>query len=136
MSRFEWIGTTPEYVNPAALPALALHRTLGAARKATRLRHLAEHWRARAARALPNARYYAEPAASPGLTTVELRGVDPAALQKRLRERDRILVQAMAGNARAPGIRGVRVSPNVYTTPAELDRFVDAPTGAAAALRR
>ena len=40
--------------------------------------------------------------------------------------RDRILVQALADDARAPEIRGVRVSPNVYTTPAELDRFVAA----------
>jgi selenocysteine lyase/cysteine desulfurase len=126
MARFEWIGTAPEYINPAALPALALHRSLGAARKAARLRHLADHWRTRAARALPGARYYAEPAMALGLTTVELPGADPAVLQKRLRARDRILVQAMVGNARAPHVRGLRVSPNVYTTPAELDRFVDA----------
>jgi selenocysteine lyase/cysteine desulfurase len=32
----------------------------------------------------------------------------------------------MKGNRRAPEIRGLRVSPNVYTTPAELDRFVAA----------
>jgi selenocysteine lyase/cysteine desulfurase len=126
MSRFEWIGTTPEYINPAALPALALHRSIGAARKAARLRYLADRWRTRATRALPQARFYAEPSLSLGLTTIELPGVDPAPLQKRLRERDRILVQAMTANARAPGIRGLRVSPNVYTTPAELDRFVDA----------
>jgi selenocysteine lyase/cysteine desulfurase len=61
-----------------------------------------------------------------GLTTVELPGVDAAMVQKRLRERDRILVQAFVDNARAPHIRGLRVSPNVYTTPAELSRFVDA----------
>jgi selenocysteine lyase/cysteine desulfurase len=126
MARFEWIGTSPEYINPAALPALALHRSLGPARKAARLRHLADHWRARAARALPDARFYAAPAMSLGLTTVELPGADSAALQKRLRTRDRILVQAMVNNARAPGVRGLRVSPNVYTTPAELDRFVEA----------
>ena len=131
MSRFEWIGTAPEYINPAALPALALHRTLGPARKAARLRHLAGHRRARAARALPSARYYAEPAQSLALTTIELPGMDAKALQQRLRERDRILVQAMVGNARAPHVRGLRVSPNVYTTPAELDRFVDALAAAA-----
>ncbi|MDF1504382.1 aminotransferase class V-fold PLP-dependent enzyme [Roseisolibacter sp. H3M3-2] len=133
MARFEWIGTAPEYVNLAALPALALHRTLGPARKAARLRYLADRWRARAARALPQARYYAEPAQSLGLTTVEIPGTDAKALQQRLRRRDRILVQAMVDNARAPGIRGLRVSPNVYTTPAELDRFVDALAAAARA---
>ena len=44
---------------------------------------------------------------------------------------DHVLVQAMVGNARAPEIRGLRVSPNVYTTPAELDRFVAALVAAA-----
>ena len=61
-----------------------------------------------------------------GLTTVELPGVDAKALQRRLRRRHRILVQAMSDSARTPAIRGIRVSPNVYTTPAELDRFVAA----------
>jgi selenocysteine lyase/cysteine desulfurase len=61
-----------------------------------------------------------------GLTSVELPGTDAKALQQRLRRRHGILVQAMSGNARAPGIRSLRVSPNVYTTPAELDRFVAA----------
>ena len=126
MSRFEWIGTGPEYTTAAALPALALHRSIGPARKGARLRYLADHWRARAARALPQARFYAELDMSMGLTTVELPGVDAAMVQKRLRERDRILVQAFVDNARAPHIRGLRVSPNVYTTPAELSRFVDA----------
>jgi selenocysteine lyase/cysteine desulfurase len=128
MSRFEWIGTAPEYLNPAALPALALHRTLGPARKAARLRYLTRHWRTRAAAALPAARFYTTDAADMalGLCTVELPGVDPAALQRRLLARDRILVQAMLGTRGATEVRGLRVSPNVYTTPAELDRFVAA----------
>ena len=128
MGRFEWIGTAPAYVEPAALPALALHRTLGAGRKAARLRYLSSHLRTRIAAALPNARFYTgdDPSLGLGLTVIELPGMDPQEIQKRLRQRDRILVQAMAGNARAPEIRGVRVSPNVYTTPAELDRFVAA----------
>lgn len=126
MSRFEWIGTSPEYINPAALPALELHRTLGPARKAARLAYLMAHWRAKAAAALPGARFYAAPEMSLGLATMELPGHDVAALQQRLRERDGILVQAMTDIRSAPSIRGLRVSPNVYTTPAELDRFVAA----------
>ena len=127
MARYEWIGTVPD-VGPAVAPALEVHRTVGAANKAARLRHLAEYWRTRAAAAIPDARFYAtpDPAMTLGLCTIELPGIAPAALQKRLRERDRILVQVMADNARAPEIRGVRVSPNVYTTPAELDRLVAA----------
>lgn len=135
MARFEWVGTAPEYVNIAALPALALHRSLGAARKAARLRALHAHLRERLSRALPSARFYttADPAMSLGLTTIELPGRDPTAVQRRLRERHRILVQAMTDIRSAPGIRGLRVSPNVYTTPAELDRCVAALVAAARA---
>lgn len=128
MARFEWIGTAPEYVNPAALPALAVQRTLGAARKRERLRFLAASWRSRVAARIPDARFYASDAAdmSLGLTLVEWPGIDALAVQKRLFDRDRILVQGMSGNMRAPEIRGVRVTPNVYTSPAELDRLVTA----------
>jgi selenocysteine lyase/cysteine desulfurase len=65
-----------------------------------------------------------------GICTIEIPGMDANALQRRLRERDRILVQAMAGNTLRPEIRGLRVTPNVYTTLAELDRFVSALTKA------
>lgn len=126
MRRFEWIGTAPAYLEPAALPAFALHRSLGAARKAARLRYLSSHLRKRITAALPNARFYtaADPAMSIGITTIELPGVSSDDIQKRLRERHQILTQSMAGNKRAPEIRGLRITPNVYTTPAELDLLV------------
>ncbi len=128
MRRFEWIGTAPAYLLPAALPSLALHRSLGAARKAARLRYLTSHLRKRITVALPDARFYtvAESAMSIGITTIELPDVDSDGLQKRLRERHHILTQSMAGNHRAPEISGLRITPNVYTTPAELDRLVAA----------
>ena len=125
MRRFEWVGTAPAYLQAAALPALALHRSLGPARKAARLRYLSSYLRKRIIDAVPDARFYtsAEPDMSMGITTIELPGVSSDDLQKRLRERHRILTQSMAGNSRAPEIRGLRITPNVYTTPAELDRF-------------
>jgi isopenicillin-N epimerase len=128
MARFEWIGTAPEYVGPALGPALAVHASLGAARKAARLRYLATRLRARVTAAVPQARFYttADAAMSCGITTVALPGVDVAALQRRLRERDGILVQAMTDMARSPEIDGLRVTPNVYTTLDELDRLVAA----------
>lgn len=132
MGRFEWIGTAPSYVEPAVLPALTLHGSLGPARKVARLRYLASYWRERVAPRLPNARFYtvADPAMSLGIGTVEIPGMDPKPLQQRLRQRDHVLVQAMAndeyGGRRRPEISGIRVSPNVFTTPGELDRFVAA----------
>ena len=61
-----------------------------------------------------------------GITTIELPDVSNDDLHKRLRERHRILTQSMAGSKRAPEIRGLRITPNVYTTLAELDCFVAA----------
>lgn len=138
MDRFQWVGTAPAYVEPAVLPALALHHTLGAARKAARLRYLTAYWRTRAATALPDARFYTTDAAeaSIGLCTIDVPAIDPDALQRALRTRHGILVQSMAGNARAPEIRGIRVSPNVFTTSAELDRFIVALTDAVHEARR
>jgi selenocysteine lyase/cysteine desulfurase len=132
IKRFEWIGTSAEYLSPAALPALALHRSLGADRKMERLRHLTRYWRTRLSTALPEARFYTIPdsAMSAALCTVSIPGLDPLAAQKRLRTRDGILVQAFvdgpSDGERRADVSGLRVSPNVYTTPAELDRFVAA----------
>ncbi len=127
MARFEWIGTVPD-VGPAVLPALAVHDTLGVANKAARLRYLTGYWRTRAAAALPDARFYTleDAGMSCGLCTIELAGLDPFALQERLRTRDGILVQVMADNSRAPAMQGIRITPNVYTSTAELDRLVAA----------
>jgi len=125
MGRFEWIGTNPEYVGPALLPALEIQRSLGAARKLARLRYLNRYWRTRAAAALPEARFYTndDETMGCGLCLVEVPGADAEAVQKRLRERHGVLVQAMS-SGRAPEIRGIRVTPNVYTSLGELDRLL------------
>ena len=60
-----------------------------------------------------------------GLNTMQLPGVDHDALQKHLRGRHNILTQSMT-SGRAPEVSGLRISPNVFHTPAELDRFVAA----------
>ncbi len=126
MRRFEWIGTAPAYLEPAAFPALSLHRSLGAARKAARLRYLSSYLRKRIADALPDTSFstIADPAMSIGITTINLPGVPSDGLQKRLRERYKILTQSMADNTRAPEVQGLRITPNVYTTFAELDRLI------------
>lgn len=128
MRRFEWIGTIPAYLEPAAVPALALQRSLGAARKAARLRYLAARLRGRIQAELPSARFFTSsgPEMSAGITTVEFSGVNPDDLQQRLRNRHTILTQSMSGSARAPETAGLRITPNVYTTLDEIDRLVAA----------
>jgi len=80
---------------------------------------------------VPGARFYTsdDPSMAFGLCTVALPGADARAVQQRLREEHRIVVQAVSGGAagspRATGVAGLRVTPNVYTSLEELDRFVD-----------
>ena len=138
MERFEWIGTAPEYSNVAAIPAVRWHLAIGAGRKAARLRHLAKAVRSRILAAAPDARFYAndDPEMACGLTVAEIPGVDSSELQKRLRSGHGILVQAMTGIAHSPAIRGVRFSPNVYTSAAEMDRLGRALEAEVAALRK
>ncbi|MEP6509713.1 MAG: aminotransferase class V-fold PLP-dependent enzyme [Gemmatimonadales bacterium] len=124
MARFEWIGTAPEYVNPASIPALALHMSIGANRKAARLKYLSSYLRGRITREFPNARFYASHESSGTLTHIEFLGGDPIAIQKRLRDRHGILIQGMGGIRSDTALRAIRASPNVYTSIAEIDRFV------------
>jgi selenocysteine lyase/cysteine desulfurase len=128
MARFEWIGTCPEYINVASLPALALHHQLGAGRKSARVRHLATILRESIATSQPGARFYANGARGMtfGLTTFEIPGIDSAKVQAELRQKHGILIQAMTGIRSDPRIRGIRVSPNVYTSAAEVRRFAAA----------
>lgn len=87
---------------------------------------------------LSDARFYTSeaPEASIGLCTMEVPGVDADELQRRLRTRHGVLVQSLAGNARAPEIRGIRVTPNVFTSLRELDRLVVALTASVREARR
>ena len=128
MARFEWIGTCPEYINVASLPALALHHQLGAGRKSARVRYLATILRETIARSQPHARFYADGSAGMtlGLTTFEIPGIDPAKVQAELRQKHGIVIQAMTGIRSDSRIKGIRVSPNVYTSPAEIRRFAGA----------
>jgi selenocysteine lyase/cysteine desulfurase len=124
MSRFEWIGTCPEYINVASLPALALHHQLGAGRKLARIRYLSGIVRQSVATSYSTARFYTNgDDMALGLTTFEIPGVDARKVQAALRSKHGILVQAMTDIRSDPRIKGIRVSPNVYTSPAEIRRF-------------
>lgn len=123
--KFEDVGTRSVAMALAISEALAFHNGIGAKRKEERFRYLTNYWVKRIEK-LPNVRFYAsfKSEMSCGLATFEMAGVDSKALTKHLWERHRILVQAVAPG-RAKEIKGVRVTPHVYTTLNELDYFSD-----------
>lgn len=125
MLRYEACGTFPEFVCAAALPAIALHEKLGSARKEARARYLTNYWRKKVEK-FPGVKFYTNdsPESSCGLGIFEIANIDSKKLQQYLWDRHKIVVQNMNGGKRAPEIRGIRVTPNVYTSLPELDRFV------------
>ena len=125
MERFEWCGTFPEFISSALVPAVRFHEKLGAARKEARMRHLTRYWRAKVDK-IPDVRFFANQYATCGLGVFEIAGIDAGKLQKELWDKHKILVQHMTGGERLPQLSGIRVTPNIYTTTAELDRFINA----------
>jgi isopenicillin-N epimerase len=125
MERFEWCGTFPEFVTSASVPAVAFNEKLGIARKEARMRYLTRYWRSKTEK-IPGIRFFAREDASCGIGVFDIANVDAAKLQQTLWEKHKILVQHMTGEGYLPELSGLRVTPNVYTTPAELDRFVNA----------
>jgi isopenicillin-N epimerase len=121
--KFEEIGTHPAAPALAVGEAVAFHLGIGPERKLARLRYLRDLWVQRL-QAGGRLRLFTNlaPEQSGGIATFALDGVDPAALEKDLWERHRIFVVTIKHDE----INGTRISPSVYTTVEEVDRFADA----------
>lgn len=126
--KFEEIGTHPEAATLATAEALSLHQAIGPKNKEERLRYLRDRWAARLegherVRLLTSRK----PGFSCGIATFVIEGMDMAGLQGHLWARRRILTTTMdVPVAGGESVTGIRVSPSVYTTLEEIDRFSDA----------
>jgi isopenicillin-N epimerase len=121
--KFEEVGTHPEANALAIAEALTFHQAIGGARKEARLLYLRDLW---TRRVLAAGRVRIHTSLRPGpprlggsIVLVELEGIEPMKLWAHLWDKHRIL----AGVILHPEFQGLRVSPGVYTTPEELDRF-------------
>ena len=121
--KFEEIGTHPAAGINAINEALVFFQAIGAERKAARLHYLKMRW---AERLTQHDRVYLrcnlDPSESVGVATVGIEGIPPAVLVRHLWSKHRIHCIAI-GRA---DINALRITPNVYTTPREIDMFVDA----------
>src|SRR3989475_392239 len=95
---------------------------IGAERKAARLRYLFQRWAKRLEK-LPKVKILTpyDPTQSCGLASVAIDGMDVNKLVASLWDRYRIIVTPIVHKE----FSCVRVTPNVYTTAAEIDRFGD-----------
>ena len=121
--KFEEIGTHPAANFLAIAEALTFHEGIGPARKVARLRYLTRYW---AKRLLENERVHLntslKPEFSGALANFRVDGLDSRDLVRHLWNQHRILVTGIVHK----DCHGIRVSPAVYTTLPELDRFCDA----------
>lgn len=118
-------GTNPVHTELTIADALTFHRKIGSARKEARLRFLQEYW-TRSVRGLPGITLNtpAEPHRACAIANVGVDKLAPAELAKILLEKFKIWTVAI--DAPQTTVRGVRITPNVYTTTAELDVLVSA----------
>jgi isopenicillin-N epimerase len=126
--KFEEIGTHSAAMRLAIGEALLFHQGLGPQRKAARLRYLRNYW-ANKLSGFPNVRFHTslEDSHSCGITTVEIVGVDPNSITSLLMGKHKIFTVGITTDE----FRGNRITPNVYTTLTELDRFCEVMTNIA-----
>jgi selenocysteine lyase/cysteine desulfurase len=128
--KFEEIGTHPAAARAAIADALTFHRAVGAERKVARLRYLTMRW-VNGLRSRPQVRILSslEPGETWGLATFAIQGINAATVVPLMQEKHGIVVSS-AVNQGLPGpvldYSGVRVTPNIYTSIEEIDRFVAA----------
>ena len=121
--KFEEIGTHPAATHNTILLALEFSEQIGAERKFARLRYLTRRWAERLT-TLPGSRMLVrlEPSQSGAFGTIHFEGWDPGKLCDVLLAKYNILVTPIS----AAGVNGVRISPNVFTSSAEIDQLCDA----------
>lgn len=121
--KFEEIGTHPAANHNAIAEAVTFNETLGVRRKADRLRYLRSRWADDLAHE-SNIVFHTNlnPKMSCGLTTVEIKGIEPGDLATWLLDKHGVFVTGISH----PTFKGIRVTPNVYTTLSEIDRFRNA----------
>ena len=118
---FDDAAVQPLAARLAIAEAVTFNRAVGSERKSARLRYLTMRW-INGLRSRPQVRILSslEAGETIGIGAFAVNGFAPAAIAGALREKHGILV------AVAEAAQAVRVSPNVYTSVEEIDRFVAA----------
>lgn len=122
--KFEEIGTHPAANFLGIADALTFNQTIGLERKEARLRFLRDRW-ARRLLAHPSGRVRLHTSLRPtwscGIATVRVDGLDSERLAGWLWDQHRILTVAI----KHAEFEGIRVTPSVYATLEQVDRFCE-----------
>src|SRR5690349_10878702 len=120
--KFEEIGTHSAAPRLAIGEALVFHNGIGAKRKEARLRYLSRYWMNKL-KDVPKIRFNTsfDPNQSCAIANVHVEGTDPKAVTKYLFDKHHIFTVPIVHEE----FQGLRITPNLYTTLTELDRFVE-----------
>jgi len=123
ISRLNHIGTHPAHTDLTISDAIDFYNIIGVERKEARLRFLQNYWTSKV-RDLPNVilNTPADLTRSCGIANVGLKSMKPSELGDILFSKYTIYTAPIDG----AGVHGCRITPNVYTTTADLDVLVKA----------
>ena len=121
--KFEALGTRSFAVEQAIAQAAEFHLAIGSKRKQERLHYLKNYWCEKLMKH-PRIKLNVslKPEYSCALGNFSIEGIEPAALASKLMSEYQIHTSPIVWE----NIKGVRITPHVYTTTRDLDRFVEA----------
>lgn len=121
--KFEEIGTHSAAMRLAIGEAILYNRAIGIKRKEERLRYLCRYWMNRL-KENPKIGFNTsfDPLQSCAIANFKVEGIDPVKLGDHLWSKHKIFTTPIVHDE----FQGIRITPNVYTTLWELDRFCDA----------
>ncbi len=120
--KFEEIGTHSAAMRLAIGEAILFHNAIGAKRKEARLRFLSRYWMDKLAKN-PKVGFNTsfDEKQSCAIANFKIEGVDPVKLSNYLFDKHKIFTTPIVHEE----FTGIRITPNVYTTLWELDRFCE-----------
>ena len=123
LRKLEHIGTRPSSTPLTIASALKFHEMIGSARKEARLKYLRNYWVNRV-KDLPKVVINTpfDDHRSGAIANIAIKGIEPKALAQYFFDQHQIFTVAINRKS----VKGVRVTPHLYTTLRELDKFVGA----------
>ena len=120
--KFEEIGTHSAAMRLAIGEAILFHNALGAQRKEARLRYLSRYWMNKL-KTVPKVGFNTsfDDAQSCAIGNFKVEGIDPVQIGSYLFSKHKIFTTPIVHEE----FTGIRITPNVYTTLWELDRFCE-----------
>jgi selenocysteine lyase/cysteine desulfurase len=120
--KFEHLGTRPFFIEQAIGKAIDFHQAIGMERKEKRLHYLKNYWMEKVM-SLPKVRLGTslDPRYACAIGIVSIEGKKPAELDQFLFQHYKIHTTSIEWE----NIKGVRITPNLYTTTKDLDKLVE-----------